>query len=333
MAVVLVVVTLAACGSKPAAKRATTTVPTTTTTLPPTAPLTGLPESDPSILSRPAVLVKIDNAPEARPQNGLDKADVVYEEVVEGGITRYLAIFQSQDASPVGPVRSVRQTDADVVQPIGGLFGYSGGIPAFVNDVHQAGVTDVGAVDDASAYYRSSSRAAPHNLYTSTTVLRQKTPPGMGPPPPLFVYGTAATVPTASAATPATHVVVAMSPATVAAWDWNAATGLWQRTTDGTPQTVQAGGPLAFTNVVVEFVPYQNTGFVDPSGAPVPDANTVGTGQAVVLTDGRIIHGTWSKTTAAAVTTYSDALGKPIRLIPGTTWVMLAPTGVALTAS
>ena len=160
-------VVLAACGGA-AAKRpshATTSAPTSTaptTTTPKTlglvAPLTGLPDVSAAIAQRPALIVKIDNDAAAPPQSGLDQADVVYEEVVEGGITRYMAIFQSQDASPVGPVRSVRGTDSDIVRPIGGLFAYSGGTPQYVNLIDASGVKDVGANDDGSAYYRSSLR-------------------------------------------------------------------------------------------------------------------------------------------------------------------------------
>lgn len=147
---------LAACGgpaakhpSAPTTSTTTSTSPTTTSTTVPgaVAPLTGLPVS-PSIAQRPAVIVKIDNDRAAPPQSGLDQADVVYEEVVEGGITRYLSIFQSQDASPVGPVRSVRGTDSDIVRPIGGLFAYSGGTPQYVSLIDSSGVKDVGANDD-----------------------------------------------------------------------------------------------------------------------------------------------------------------------------------------
>lgn len=102
---------------------------TTSTTLAPFAPLTGLPLTDQARLGRPALVVKIENAPASRPQSGLDAADVVYEEIVEGGITRFLAVFHSADAEPIGPVRSLRPSDPDIIAPFGGLFAYSGGIP------------------------------------------------------------------------------------------------------------------------------------------------------------------------------------------------------------
>src|ERR1700728_1498994 len=288
--VLIGIVFLAACNDGAAARTlpTTTAAPTTTTPAPIVAPLTGLPTSA-SIADRPAVMVKIANDADAWPQSGIDQADVVYEEVVEGGITRYMAVFQSQDADPVGPVRSVRETDADLVRPIGGLFAYSGGIAPFVSLIDSTGITDVGAIDDGAAYYRANARAAPDNLYTSTTVLREMTPAGAGPPPALFDYVDAPQRFSEPGEEAASQVTVTMSAATVATWAYDATTTQWVRSTNGELQTVAEGtsltrGPsIAFTNVIVEMVPYTNTGFTDPDGNPVPDANVVGSGPAVVL--------------------------------------------------
>lgn len=318
---------------------ATTT--TTTTTTPPAAlaPLTGLPALSPSMATRPAVIVKIDDDAAASPQSGVDQADVVYEEVVEGGITRYLAVFQSQDADVVGPVRSVRETDADIVRPIGGLFAYSGGIAPFVSLIDEAGVLDVGAVDDGSAYYRSSLRAAPDNLYTSTTVLRERTPPNAGPPPALFDYVAAHEPFSEPGATKVSKVTVDMSPTAVVAWSYDPSTGQWLRSMNGVAQDVAqgpsltTGPPIAFTSVIVQMVPYQNTGYVDPAGNPVPDANVVGSGPAVIFSGGKLVHATWSRQSPSSITTYQATNGSTIRLLRGQTWVMLAPSGAAITSS
>jgi hypothetical protein len=133
--------------------------------------------------------------------------------------------------------------------------------------------------------------------------------------------------------------MVPMSGATVATWSYDATIRLWDRSTNGVPQaaavgtSLRPGPPVAFTNVIVETVPYVNTGFVDPAGNPVPDADTVGTGTAIVLSTGDLVHATWSKPTASSITTYQASDGSPIRLLPGTTWVMLAPTKAAITSS
>jgi hypothetical protein len=339
---ILGIAVLAACSGAAAKRRSVTTTTasptTTTTTLGAVAPLTGLPATNPSIATRPAVIVKIDNDAAAPPQSGLDEADVVYEEVVEGGITRYLAIFQSQDADPVGPVRSVRETDADIVRPIGGLFAYSGGIPPFVSLIDSTGITDVGADDDGGAYYRSNERNAPDNLYTSTTVLRQRTPAGAGPPPPLFNYVGTHEKFSEPGEKAVSQVTVTMSGATVATWSYDATARQWDRSTNGHPQTVAVGTalspgpPVAFSNIIVEMVSYQDTGYIDPAGNPVPDANTVGSGQAVILSDGESADATWSKPTPSAITTYQGSDGSPVRLLPGTTWVMLAPQEASITS-
>jgi Protein of unknown function (DUF3048) N-terminal domain/Protein of unknown function (DUF3048) C-terminal domain len=313
---------------------------TTSTTLPsPLAPLTGLPALSAPMAKQPAVIVKIDNDDAASPQSGIDQADVVYEEVVEGGITRFLAVFQSQDADVVGPVRSVRETDADIVRPIGGLFAYSGGIAPFVSLIDASGVTDVGAVDDGSAYYRSSLRAAPDNLYTSTTVLRERTPADAGPPPALFDYVGAHQAFSEPGATRVSTVTVDMSSATIVTWSYDSSTGQWLRSMNGAAQDVAEGTsltpgpPIAFTNVIVQMVPYQNTGYVDPAGNPVPDATVVGSGPALVLSGGKLVHATWSKPTPSSITTYETPSGSRIRLLRGQTWVMLAPSGAAVTTT
>jgi hypothetical protein len=276
-------------------------------------------------------MIKIDNVYPAWPQSGIGDADVIYEEMVEGGLTRYLAVFQSRGASQVGPIRSVRASDADIAWPIGGLFAYSGGIPDFVHDLHATGVTDVGAIDDGGAYYRSSSRPAPHNLYSSTSVLRQQTPAGAGPPPHLFKYLPSGKAFDPAGSTPLTQLTVSYSGATTAEWTYQPSSDNWARTTDGTPQSAIPTGPLVFTNVIIQYVNYTNTGFVDPAGNPVPMAVTVGSGTGYAFSGGRLVPIRWSKSAPAAVTQYYLGSGSPLLIQPGTTFVMLVPVGQAIT--
>src|SRR5688572_27142430 len=122
--------------------------------------------------TRPSLAIKIGNSVNERPQSGLDRADLVYEELVEGGVTRFMAIFLTNHSTRVGPVRSVRDVDGKILQPIGGLFGYSGGVPPVIADLRaRPGVIDVGANVVGAAYRRDSNRDAPYNLYTSTEPL------------------------------------------------------------------------------------------------------------------------------------------------------------------
>ncbi len=303
----------------------------TTTTLPPVAPLTGLPVADPARARRPALAVKIENAPVARPQSGLDAADVVFEEVVEGGITRFLAVFQSTDANLVGPVRSVRPSDPDIVSPFGGLFAYSGGTPKFVDLLHAIpGIVDVG-VDvlqegDGKAYFRLPGRTAPDNLYTSTAALYAAGPPSAPAPPPFADFLPAGQPFAAGGATPATHLSVQVGD-TIAAFQYDPASDTYTR--DG---LVDGGGNVAAANVIVQFTAYEpSPGDEDVNGTPVEKADTVGTGDALILAGGQAVKGRWTKSSPASYTTYTDSDGAPVKLLPGRTWIELARNGAPAT--
>ncbi len=327
---------LGACGSTSSTSATTTSTakPATTTTVPAeTYPLTGLPVTPggPSP-TRPALMVKIDNAQPAWPQSGLDRTDVVYEEMVEGGLTRYMAVFQSQDAPKVGPIRSVRATDADLAAQTTGLIGYSGGIPTFVNDVRATGVIDVGANLAGGAYYRDPNRPEPHNLYSSTSALYAAANGKGETPHALFDYGSSTLTEPATLSTAASSFTIVISGATTDTWTYSAAGNDWTKAINGTPMRNASGTPLAATNVIVEFVPYVNTGFVDPAGNPVPEAQLVGSGSAEIAFAGRVAKAQWSKTSASAAPVYTYPDGKPVKLLPGRTWVIFAPIGAAFTS-
>ncbi|MDA8080317.1 MAG: DUF3048 domain-containing protein [Actinomycetota bacterium] len=343
LALAVVGVIGASCGfgsSAPSAATTTSTTvsPVTTTTNAPDkniSPLTGLPYSNLADAKRPAILAKIDNAPQAWPQSGLLHSDVIYEEMVEGGYTRYMLVLQSQDASVLGPIRSVRASDADIASPLAGFFAYSGGIPAFVSDIRNSGITDVGAYVLGGAYYRTS-RPAPHNLYTSTTTLytdARRAGLTAHLPPKLFQFRKTGTAFSAAGAQPISTFNVDISGNANALWIWDAAKGFWTRTTNGVPQRNPQGVSENATNVIIEFVNYTNTGFVDPAGNPVPQAHSVGTGNAVFLSGGQEATGTWSKASEHAVTTFTDSAGQPVKLAPGRTWVEFAPIGTRTAAS
>jgi hypothetical protein len=329
------IVTACSSGKKaalPTTSTSTTAFVTTTTAAPMPAPLTGLPQPDQDKLRRPALTVKIENSPDARPQAGLDAADVVYEEMVEGGITRFLAVFQSNDADPVGPIRSVRPVDPNLVTPIGGLFAYSGGIPAFVARMRAAPVTLVGFDEFEKAYVHRKGKRAPHNVYSSTGALyagRKKGDKGDVAPQPLFQYLTAGAT-FAPTAPPATHAEVTFPGNDRVTWDFDATASLWRRGEYGTPHLLESGGQVSFPNLIMQVVPYHNTGSRDPAGNPVPEADVIGSGDATVLVAGRQVKARWTKTSAAAVPTYTDASGAAILLSPGPTWVMLVPSGTQI---
>ena len=307
----------------------TTTQATTSTTAPlgPTLPLLGTPGEIPN---RPALVIKLDNAPDGRPQAGLGAADVVYEEAVEGGITRLFAVFHSTDAPAVGPVRSARSTDLGLVGPLNRpLFAYAGANAAFQRLVSAGPLVDVGIDARSGAYRRERGRPAPYNLFTSTDQLWSATPAGMGPPPPLFVYRRPDDPVTGGEPVGGAHIVFRRRVTTDVRWTWNAASGTFVRTQNGTDHVDAAGARVEATNVVVALTPYVDTPFVDQSGEPVPEAQLVGEGEAWVLTGGRVFRGRWRKAAPEARTEYLAADGTELRLGPGRTWVELAPPGAA----
>lgn len=292
-----------------------------------TQPLTGLPLSPGRAeIRRPALFVKIENAPQARPQTGLDKADVVYEAVAEGGITRFAAFFQSADPGDIGPVRSVQPQDPDLAAPLHGVAAFSGGVAPIVADL--AGVAQNLSADSAAgagAYHRESSRAAPHNLYASAGKLwAAAKAPYDQPPSPLFQYGGPP-----SGAAPASSVDVPLSSVADVRWAWDA--DGWRRSEGGQPFTVTGSGRIGPANVLIQYVRIVDAGYRDVVGTPVPASVLVGAGRAQLLRDGKVIEGRWSKDSRDAVTQFTTADGQPLTLHPGRTWVELTPQSATVT--
>ncbi len=320
----VVSVALAACGGGGSSAKAKPKAPSTTTTkAPATAPLTGLPDPDGTAAGRPVVSIKIDNDSSlARPQTGIDQADIVWDEVVEGQATRFLAMFNSTAPDVVGPVRSVRLTDPLIVWPVGGIFAYSGGAPYAVQAIEKAPVKLVNESDAGAAMFRDSSRRPPHNLYAKPPALF-----AMGgdptPPPPYFAYSAEPV----TAGSPATAVSIAFANREFApTYTWDAASGTWKRSTSAGPFVAKSGAQIAPKNVVVMPVVYGGTG-VGNIGA---EAQLVGNGPVQVFTNGRVIQGTWTRPDKAQPMKLVGANGKPILLTPGSTWVELPDTTYAI---
>lgn len=317
----LALVACSGSGHSPSAAVAPPGPPTTTAG---TYPLTGLPADDAGRLGRPALTVKIENEPAARPQSGLQAADVVYETLIEGGDTRFLAVFQSTDADPIGSIRSVRPTDPDLVAPIGGLFAYSGGTPKFVGLLRAAPVIDLGQSADADAYFIRSEKSSDHKLFSSTTRLYAAPQAASAKPPPaLFPFLAPGARFEPPGATPASHLDAVVGNQRIG-YDWDASAG-WRRSISGRPHVSEGGEQLTATNVIVQSVTWaESPGDVDAIGSQVYVAQLEGSGDAWVLSDGKAVKATWSKSTSTAITTYTTTDGKPVALQPGRTWVELS---------
>jgi len=336
LAVVVLSMLGAACGGgkKQAAGTTTTTQPPPSTSTAPAVaanagPLTGL-SADPPGPARPALVVKIDNAPKARPQAGINDADVVVEEGVEGGVTRFATLFQSHDAPAVGPVRSARSTDLLFARQLGRpLFAYSGANAVFEGLVQKAPLVNVGVSRFPTAYHREPGRPAPYNLFSETKALFASAADDVTPPPPLFSYRAVGEAPPEAGSEPAPRVeaVWKLNITTTVVYGWDEPSKTFRRTTDGAPHLDAARVQVAPQNVVFQVVSYHNTGLVDRSGAQVPEADLVGEGDAWVLTGGRLVKGHWSRPADDRTTTYTLPSGEPIRLTPGRTWLELVPVG------
>jgi len=289
-------------------------------------PLTGMPATDAAKLRRPAVAVKIDNNAQARPQAGLEAADVIYEEFTEG-ITRFVVVFQSSDAALVGPVRSVRPGDPAIVKPFGGALVFSGGSPPVLSVVRAAGITQV-TENDTDTLKRRSGKRAPHNLYTTTEAMFRKA--GAGAAPPALATFLAPGAPlTAGGGTPVSTLRLSAAPGVTASYAWDPAASVWKRSTDGRPHVLEGGAQLSPRNVIVQYAPYVTF----PADQKVRFPEVVGSGDAVVFVGNTQVRGKWTKSSAGAMTTYADSAGRPIPLAPGQTWVHLQTPGSPVTAS
>ncbi len=291
-------------------------------------PLTGeILAGDQAPPDRPVLAVKVENTPDAQPLAGLQGADIVYEEVVEGGITRFVALFHCDDANRIGPVRSIRTTDAEILSPFSDnpLLAFSGGSKGVRSVVDDAGMTVMDEESVAKAFTRDDARVVPHNLFTSTKPLWAKGKSlANGEPAPAspFVYGD--DVPTPSKK--ARSVTVVFSGLATAEWRWSK--GQWVRYLDGSPMQLETGGAITADNVVIQVVKTTESEFHDVAGYPSPEVNLMGKGKAWVLRDGKLIVATWERSEDEEFTTFLTKSGDEVALRPGTTYVELAPVGM-----
>jgi hypothetical protein len=301
--------------------------------LPPRCPLTGVdPEGE--VPNRPALAIKVENLPSARPQTGLSWADIVYEEPVEAGITRFIAVYQCQDAERVQPVRSARLTDPDILVQFGRpLFAYSGGVAQVTQAVRQARLIDVNASTaiGANAYQRDPQRQRPHDLYTSTRELYRAARSRIrtaGPPEPVFAYRSGR--PTGRRVQ---EIHLPFSSSSDVSWRWSPDQRAFVRFHGSDPHVSSDGTQFSARNVVVQVVKIVLSDIVDVNGVRSPEVVATGSGEAYVLRRGRIVTGTWSRPRLGDVTRFHDANGEEILLTPGNTWVELLPDDVPVTFS
>ncbi|MBC6447338.1 DUF3048 domain-containing protein [Actinokineospora sp. HBU206404] len=262
--------------------------------------------------------VKIDNVAEARPHTGLSAAEVVYVEPVEGGLTRLLALYQGTPPEVVGPVRSARRSDVDLLAQHGEpVFAYSGAAPELLPVLRGARLVEAPPEAAAPAYFRDSGRRAPHDLFVRPSSLPDT---ARAPAAQPLEFG-----PTSVTGTP-TDVHRVEYVAAAYSFTWSAETGRWAVSLDGTPLTSTESGQVTAATVIEQRVTVtQDEAIEDATGARSPVVTSVGAGSATVLRDGQRHAATWSRPDPAAPTRFHTTEGAPLPLSDYPVWVLLVP--------
>jgi hypothetical protein len=320
-------------GTKP--KLAKAAVATTSAAPAPvaTCPLTGTPAPGGIVPARPALGIKIGNYPGDRPSAGLNQADIVFEEPVEGAITRLLAVFQCQSAPLVGDIRSARQPDAGIMSQFSHpMFVHAGGIDPVIALMQASPLIDTNLYSggNGSAILQQPGRVAPYSTFVNTATLWALDPTDTAPPAPIFQYSAA--LPTGSVAGSGASVHIPFSSTSDVTWQWNAATGTYLRAYSGQPDKLLDGSQTAAADVVIMTVPTAIGPWVENSeGGHEVDVTATGTGPLVVMRNGVSITGTWTRNALTQPATLTTTGGAPITLAPGNSWVELVPVGIPVT--
>jgi hypothetical protein len=290
------------------------------------APLSGL-QVLPDVTQKRVTAVVVENHPDARPQSGLNQADVVYETFAEGGITRFLALYQSQEPKEIGPVRSARVYFVEWASSYRALFAHVGGNVDAIGMIPSSSLYDINQFYNGQYFWRDNARYAPHNVYTTL--------------PKLFQAATARKYPLTDTAVPKfsfkKDLEEAKRPATskftvnfnysfAVTWTYITKDNAYLRSMSGVAQkdrnTLEQ---LKAKNIMVAFSEFSYG--TTKAGEQVVRIRTTGSGTAVYFQDGQRYSGTWKRPTKSDVTRFYDSTGSEVKLNPGTTWIEFAPVG------
>ncbi len=275
-----------------------------------------------AVPAAPVLAVKIDNTSSARPQAGLEAADVVYVQEVEGGVTRLVAVFSTELPDQVGPVRSARTSDIGILGSYGGpalaFTGANAGVLALLRD---SPLALAGFDSSRAGYLRDQERRAPYDVLADPAVVLGRVPEASQARDIGFRFGRAPSggraVSSASYAWPSSRLTVS----------WSAEQERWLLTVDDEPVAAAGGGRVGADTVVFQAVPVVPSPFVDIAGARSPEVRPIGAGEVVVLRGGRAWSGSWSRDSVESVTSFVDATGEPLRFERGQTWVVYVAEG------
>ncbi len=285
--------------------------------------LTGV-QVAPELNKRPVTGIMIENSPDARPQSGLKDAGVIYEAIAEGGITRFLTLFEESQPDHIGPVRSVRPYYVELLLPYDASITHAGGSAAGLAKVRDMGVKDIDHGANGDAFQRSSERYAPHNLYTSMAAL-DKVSAARGYTNS-NVKSLARKPEQPGQPVTAGHIDLNISaPLYNVHYDYDPASNDYKRTLAGKPHTDQRSGTQLAPKVVVALaMEYSQAGIYSVY-------KTVGSGPVSIFQDGIVQKGSWSRASELEQFTFTDAAGKPVALNPGQTWFSLVKADNAVT--
>lgn len=285
-------------------------------------PLNGQEVGTEAATRKPVTAVIIENTPDARPQSGLKEAEVIYEAIAEGGITRFLALYQQNKPELVGPVRSLRTYYVDWLAPYQPSVAHVGGSKAALDEIRNGSYRDLDQMLYGGTYWRATDRYAPHNVYTSFERLDAL---GNEKGYSESVFTSFGRVDGAASEAPnATVLDLAFGSATYNThYDYDAATNSYVRSQGGAPHTDREKGHIAPAVVVamsVDMTRVMEDGYRE-------SINTIGSGPATVFQNGTVTEGTWRKTDRTTPLELLDANGQPISLVRGQTWISAIPNG------
>ena len=328
---------------KTTATKTTKPVPPPITTGP--SPLTGA-EVDLSLVGRPVTGIMIENSFDARPQSGLKEAGIVYEAIAEGGITRFLALYQEARPDYIGPVRSVRPYYLDFLMPFNASIAHVGGAPQALAEIKTFGIHDLDQFANGNSYTRITQRFAPHNVYTSFDKMdalnaekgfkyvefaafpRKKDSPAT-PKPTTTTAATKPTVTTTTTPIPAVNAIdLAISgPDFNAHYDYDLSTNTYKRSEGGAIHIDEKSAVQLAPKVVIALVMERGIA----SDGQHTDYSTTGNGHMFVFQDGTITEGTWTKSDRTSQFVFTNAAGQPLKLNAGQTWITLVDKATNVT--
>lgn len=284
-------------------------------------------------VSRPILAVKVDDSiPGADPQAGLDAADIVYDEPIEGNLDWFLALFQCGNPSTVGPVREAENEDPSILSQYGPvLYAYASDVPATVAQAinQSATIVSVNSGHDGTAYSRTGAHPAPYNLFADTAKLRSSavvTDTTLAAPAPQFLFNTAQ-VPTPAPSPKASKISFTLGP--TVSYQYDTQTNAYLRFENGNPMMAASGNQISAANVVIVWTQINASTIIDGAGNAQPAPVLTGQGQAMVLTGGKEYDGQWNRSGATDALSFVDGSGKPVAFTPGNTWIHILPASEA----